>query len=198
VTTARKPRGPYRKGLERRAQILRTALEVFAEHGERGSSLKEIADRLGMSQAGLLHYFPSREELFVAVLAERDALDTEQTRDSVSGPGEAMARTAEHNAKTPGLVDLFVTLSAAAIDPGHPAHGFFTTRYADLEAAVADGLRQGQAAGSIRRDVNPLQLARLLLAVSDGLQVQWLLNPDVDMAQAITIFNQLCAPPGSD
>jgi AcrR family transcriptional regulator len=183
--------------VERRAQILQTALEVFAEHGERGASLKEIAERLGMSQAGLLHYFRSREELFVAVLAERDALDTEQTRDSVSSPGEAMARTAEHNAKTPGLVDLFVTLSAAAIDPAHPAHDFFTGRYADLEAAVADGIRQGQVAGRIRDDMEPVQLARLLLAVSDGLQVQWLLNPDIDMAQAIGAFNRLCAPPGA-
>ncbi|TVZ02714.1 TetR/AcrR family transcriptional regulator [Trebonia kvetii] len=176
---------------------MRTALEVFAEHGERGSSLKEIADRLGMSQAGLLHYFRSREELFVAVLAERDAIDAEQTRDSVTSPGEAVARTAEHNMKTPGLVDLFITLSAASIDPAHPAHEFFTGRYADLEATVADGMRRGQADGRIRRDVEPAELARLLLAVSDGLQVQWRLNPGIDMARAIASFNRLCAPPGA-
>jgi len=198
VTAERKARGPYRKGVERRAQILQTALEVFAEHGERGSSLKEIAERLGMSQAGLLHYFGSREELFVAVLAERDAQDTGATRDSVATAGEAVARTAEHNTKTPGLVELFVTLSAAAIDPAHPAHAYFTERYTDLEGTVTEGLRQGQEQGKVRTDADARQLARLLLAVADGLQIRWLLNREVDMTAAIEVFNQLCAPPGRE
>jgi AcrR family transcriptional regulator len=197
VTTSSGTRGPYRKGLERRAQIMRAALEVFAQHGERGSSLKEIAERVGLSQAGVLHHFDSREDLLVAVLAERDALDTEQTRDAVSGPGEAVARTAAHNARTPGLVELFVTLSAAAIDPAHPAHQFFADRYTALESTVAQGLRQGQDAGQVRADADPHQLARLLLAVSDGLQVQWLLDPGVDMTAMIETFNRLCAPPDS-
>ena len=173
---------------------MRTALEVFAEHGERGSSLKEIAERVGVSQAGLLHYFGSREELFVAVLAERDTVDSDTVIGTVSTPGEAVARTAEHNTNTPGLVELFVTLSAASIDPEHPAHEFFTRRYADLEATIADGMRQTQAAGDTSLDADPVMLARLLIAISDGIQLRWLLDPSIDMAAAIEAFNQLCAP----
>ncbi|MFE8013928.1 TetR/AcrR family transcriptional regulator [Streptomyces antibioticus] len=191
MSTPRKPRGPYRKGLERRKQILRAALEVFSEHGERGSSLKEIADRVGMSQAGVLHYFNSREELLLAVLAERDALDTESAADAAS-PGEAVARTVAHNALQPGLVDLFVTLSAAASDPDHPAHAFFTQRYAELSARIEDGLGTAQRQGQVRPDVAPRHMARMLLALSDGLQLQWLLDPGVDMAETIDAFNRMC------
>ncbi|WEH19730.1 TetR/AcrR family transcriptional regulator [Streptomyces sp. VNUA24] len=191
MSTPRKSRGPYRKGLERRRQILRAALEVFNEHGERGSSLKEIADRVGMSQAGVLHYFDSREDLLLAVLAERDALDTESVADATS-PGEAVARTVAHNARQPGLVDLFVTLSAAASDPDHPAHAFFKQRYADLSARIEEGLGTAQQEGQVRPDVAPRHMARMLVALSDGLQLQWLLDPSVDMAETIEAFNRMC------
>ncbi len=191
MSTPRKPRGPYRKGIERREQILRAALDVFSEHGERGASLKEIADRAGMSQAGVLHYFDSREDLLLAVLAERDALDAEATAD-VTSPGDAVARTAAHNTQQRGLVDLFVTLSAAASDPEHPAHSFFTRRYADLTERIEDGLRTAQERGEIRTDVRSDQMARMMLALSDGLQLQWLLDPGVDMAETLEAFNRMC------
>ncbi|MGQ4402615.1 TetR/AcrR family transcriptional regulator [Streptomyces hayashii] len=191
MSTPRKPRGPYRKGIERREQILRAALDVFSEHGERGASLKEIADRAGMSQAGVLHYFDSREDLLLAVLAQRDALDTEATAD-VTSPGDAVARTAAHNTRQRGLVDLFVTLSAAASDPEHPAHAFFTRRYTDLTERIEIGLRTAQERGEIRTDVRSDQMARMLLALSDGLQVQWLLDPSVDMAETLEAFNRMC------
>ncbi|WP_050370734.1 TetR/AcrR family transcriptional regulator [Streptomyces acidiscabies] len=191
MTTPRKPRGPYRKGLERREQILRAALEVFGDHGERGASLKEIADRVGMSQAGVLHYFGSREELLVAALEERDAQSNRATA-GITSPGEILATTAAQNADRRGLVDLFVTLSAAASDPTHPAHPFFTRRYDELNRSLTTGLREAQERGETRTDVPPEQLARMLIALSDGLQVQWLLNPDVEMAETIEAFNRMC------
>ncbi|MEU6259712.1 TetR/AcrR family transcriptional regulator [Streptomyces sp. NPDC047043] len=193
MSTPRKPRGPYRKGLERRKQILRAALEVYSEQGERGSSLKEIADRVGMSQAGVLHYFDSREDLLLAVLAERDALDTEAVVDVMS-PGEAVARTVGHNARQPGLVDLFVNLSAAASDPEHPAHAFFKRRYTELSAQIQNGLDHGKQEQRIREDVDSELMARLLLAVSDGIQLQWLLDPSVDMTVLVEAFNRMCGP----
>lgn len=192
VTTPRKPRGPYRKGLERREQILRAALQVFSEKGERGSSLKEIAEHVGITQAGVLHYFDSREDLLLAVLAERDALNTQAVTD-VASPGEAVARTVMHNTEQPGLVDLFITLSASASDPEHPAHPFFKQRYAELSARIQDGLDKGRQQGHIRDDVPSEQMARLLIAVSDGLQLQWLLDPNIDMAETVEAFNRMCA-----
>jgi len=45
------PRGHYAKGLERREAILRTTLELFAQHGARGASLRAIARELDVSPA---------------------------------------------------------------------------------------------------------------------------------------------------
>ncbi|GAB2843998.1 TetR/AcrR family transcriptional regulator [Actinocorallia aurea] len=191
-TQQRKPRGPYRKGIERRNQILDAALEIFAAQGDRGSSLQEIADRVGLSQAGVLHYFGSREELLLAVLERRDALDTEGGLDERS-PGDAVASTVRHNTDQPGLVKLFVALSAAsATDPAHHARPFFAERYRGLTEAVRHGLDTGQRSGAIRTDEDAEEMARLLLAVSDGLQLQWLLDPTTDMASLVETFNRMC------
>ncbi|MFB4303895.1 TetR/AcrR family transcriptional regulator [Actinomadura sp. NTSP31] len=195
MSSQRKPRGPYRKGLERREQILRTALEVFAQQGDRGSSIQEIADRVGLSQTGLLHHFGSREELLLAVLKRRDTLDTEVTEQPRSS-GEAVAQTVRHNMEQPGLVKLFVALSAAATDPAHHAHGFFTDRYGDLVSLLTHGLEEGQRSGRVRDDETAEHMARLLLAVCDGLQIQWLLDPSVDMAALVETFNRMCEAAG--
>jgi AcrR family transcriptional regulator len=175
-------RGPYAKGIARRRQILTEALAAYAESDSAGPSLRSIAARAGLSERGLLHYFPARDELLVAVLAERDVLDR-ATLDS-RAPIEGMAAVAEHAAKTPGLVRLFLEMAAAAPDPEHAAHGFFTSRYRELRELVAARFRRAPAdtAASQPPSVDAEFAARILIAASDGLQAQWLLDPTVDLA----------------
>ena len=59
--------GSYSKGIARRQEILDRAIEVFRERGADGTSLRRIAEAIGISHGALLHYFSSREELLVAV-----------------------------------------------------------------------------------------------------------------------------------
>src|SRR6478736_6791304 len=71
-------RGSYAKGVAKREEILERALDVIAAEGYRGASVKVLADAVGLSQAGLLHYFDSKEELFTEILRKRDELDLAQ------------------------------------------------------------------------------------------------------------------------
>lgn len=52
----------------KRDAIVQVASEVFRELGFEGASMVEIAARVGGSRATLYGYFPSKEELFVAVI----------------------------------------------------------------------------------------------------------------------------------
>lgn len=193
-TNRQRPRGPFRKSVERREQILRSALEVFAERGDRGTSLQEIADRVGITQPALLYYFGSREELLLATLLRRDTLAAEVT-DRTGTPGEAVTAAMRHTMEQPGLMKLFVALSAAATDPAHHGHEFFSDRYRDLTTQIADMIEEGRAAEPVRADVDPEHLARLLLAVMNGLQVQWLMDPSVDIVAMMDTFIQLWTEP---
>jgi AcrR family transcriptional regulator len=199
VTSERKPRGPYRKSAERREQILNAAYEAVDEHGER-ASLQDIADRVGVTQPALTYYFPTRDELLLAVLERRDALGR-----SIAPPGgeavsmaQNMVASARHTTDHPGLAKLYVTLSAAATDPASPVRSYFAERYRGIATEVAMDLRTQQDDGSLRADEPAENLARVLLAVLDGLQLQWMHDPSVDIAAVAETFTRIFLTPAPD
>jgi AcrR family transcriptional regulator len=63
-------------------QILDRAAALFAQHGFAHTSVQAVADAVGLSKAGLLHHFPSKDALHDAVLAQSDALG-QQVLDAV-------------------------------------------------------------------------------------------------------------------
>ncbi|WP_055554658.1 TetR/AcrR family transcriptional regulator [Streptomyces sp. NBRC 110028] len=196
MTNQRKPRGPYRKSAERRERILQAAYEAIDEHGER-ASLQDIADRVGVTQPALTYYFPTRDDLLLAVLDRRDVLGKSLAR----GAGEDrsmidnMVASTRHTTDHPALAKLYVTLSAAATDPESPAHGYFAERYRDLAAEVTQDLQEAQRAGVVRADLPAEHLARAVLAVLDGLQIQWMHDPAVDIAAVAESFTRMLVPP---
>ena len=194
-------RGSYAKGVAKREEILERALEVVAREGYRGASVKEIAEAVGLSQAGLLHYFDSKEELFTEILRKRDELDmVHYAPVTAEGTPSADLRRGYlgiigHNSDVPGLVQLFSRLSVDAADPQHPAHKYFIDRNETLREVFAQALAQQQAVGAIDDRVDPATLARIFQAVADGLQIQWMLDPQVDMAATVSALFDALTPP---
>ncbi|MBD0675170.1 TetR/AcrR family transcriptional regulator [Streptomyces sp. CBMA156] len=174
-----KPRGPYAKTSAKRQEIIDAALAAYAEAGSRGVSLRDIAARVGMTYAGVVHHFGSKEALLTAVLEARDAAAAEMFDPFGDGAGLPHSAVLTHNASTPGLVKLFVDLAAAAAEPEHPAHDFFENRYERFRTRIADRITRGVDDPTA---VDPEWLARILIAAADGIQLQWLLNPGIDMA----------------
>ncbi|MER7947008.1 TetR/AcrR family transcriptional regulator [Streptomyces sp. NPDC096079] len=176
---------------ERRADILRAALEVIAERGYRGATLGAVAERVGLTQQGLLHYFPTKEALLVAVLEERDRWDTSGGRDREGWRLDLLESLVEYNAMRPGIVQTFSALLGESVTDGHPAREFFTERYAQVRANMADVLRL-EFGERLPGGLTPERAAPLLTAVMDGLQYQWLLDPSaVDMPGAFRDFLRL-------
>lgn len=186
-------RGPYAKGIAKREEILTKALEVIAQHGYRKTSTRELAAAVGLSEAGLLHYFGSKEQLFEAVLRARDEADTARlkTEPDVINKLTAIVR---HNTDVPGLVQLYSTFSAEAGDPQHGAHAYFVERYQRLREALAEGVRARQADGAISTAADPEKIATLLIALSDGLQVQSQFRLDTEPAEVLDHLLSLLEP----
>lgn len=193
-------RGSYAKGIAKREEILHAALAVVAREGYHGASVKELAEAVGLSQAGLLHYFDSKDELFVEILRTRDevdmaghlgaarAADLDEMRDGYLD-------IVRHNARVPGLVELFTRLAADAANPEHPSRAFFAERGAGLRDRWAGTIADAQAEGRIHHGIDPMLAARLLQAVSDGAQMQLLVEPELDMTALIeTLFDLMQAP----
>lgn len=188
-TSARKPRGEYAKSSQTRTAILDAALEVFSQSGYRAGSLREVAERVGMSEAGLLHHFRSKSALLMALLEHRDELSRERVDFDVPDGVEALralAELARFNAANPGIVELYCVLSAEATSPAHPAHDYFVNRYESVRASVTGSFQRAAAAGRLNDGVDPARAAVATIALMDGLQVQWLLARETtDMAEAL-------------
>lgn len=189
------PRG-YAKGRAKRDEIIEAATGLFGEVGYRSASLREISSRVGISHPGLLHHFPTKEMLLQAVLERRDEADfavfDQDVRDGVDY-FDSLARVVERNASRPGIVELFSILSAEATSPDHPAHAYFQRRYDGVIARTRQELARRAAEGLLRQGVDVSVSARVLVAVMDGLQVQFLLErggprPPVDMAAGLRSY----------
>jgi len=175
-----------------RERVLQAALRAIASNGYRGSALAAIAADAGLTTAGLLHHFPSKEHLLVAVLAERDRLDGAQFQLAGFQGLAALDRLAElvrHNAMVPGLVQAYTVLMGESVGEDHPAREWFRDRYPRRRGNIAAALRAGIESGEIRAEVDCDAVAAQIIAMMDGLQVQWVLNPDqVDMAAVFANF----------
>lgn len=176
----RAPRRTYSQGKESQDLILETALEVIERKGYSATSLRDIADAVGMTQAGLLHHFGTKENLLVEVLRQRDVV-SRRVLATETGDEPTTIRVARRNMHLPGLVHLFVSLEAAAAEPDHPAHEFFRRRDTEIHGIITRDITARQRAGSFPADIDAAKVARVLLALSDGLQAQWSVDPDVDL-----------------
>lgn len=187
-------RGSYAKGIARRRQIIESAIASFADHGVDGTSLRTLGQEIGVSHATLRHYFASRDELLVEVYrAHEESSIGDMLDGEARGPVEVMAASADRNRSIPGLVRLYATLSTDALQQGHPAsEAFIRERFGELRAALAEMIREAQAAGTIAADIDATDAAALVIAASDGLQVQWLLDPEaVDVGRSLKLLARM-------
>lgn len=185
--------GRYRKGIARRQEILDKAIEVFARRGSQKTSLRAIAQEVGVTHAALTHYFGSLEELLVEVYRESQRRPSaERPLPPDATPAMAMSASAEANRQIPGLVQLYSTLVAMAIEDDHPvAQEFATDRFARLREGIAEQVVRLQQSGHIRTDLDPVLVAALVIAASDGLQIQWLLDEGVNHEAALEMLDRL-------
>jgi AcrR family transcriptional regulator len=172
-------------------------MTVFGRSGYRSGSLREIAELVGISQAGLLHHFDSKSALLTAVLYRRDR-ETLAHYPAEAGPEVlvAIVETMEFNTAHRGLVELYTVLAAEATAPDHPAHQHFRDRYAQVRALTRAALAAMRDSGTLLVDIEPDEATRSILALMEGLAMQWLYDPDsVDMAADMSAYLQRLVTP---
>ncbi|QJW37968.1 TetR/AcrR family transcriptional regulator [Cellulosimicrobium protaetiae] len=197
---AGEPGRGYAKGRAKREEILQASIVLFGEVGYHAASLREIASRVGMSHPGLLHHFPTKVALLEAVLDHRDTVDqADLAADLARGTDyfDALVSLVERNGQRRHVVELFTALVAEATSPDHPAHAHFVRRYEWAVGRTGEQLARRAREGGLREGVDPAATARHVIALMDGLQVQWLLALDrpeperVDMAADLRAYLRL-------
>ena len=183
------------KGEDRRQRILGVAERLLARNGWRNTSLALIAKEAGVTPAGLLHHFESKEQLLNAVLDARDA-DDEIHADYRSGDLiTELSRVPERFDRAPELVGTFTVLLVENMAPDAPLHDRLNERYRAAEGIITRLIERGQQDGRYRKDFDVATKAVEILAFINGMETLWLLDPSIPLAE---VFKQYADSLGRD
>ena len=173
----------------KRIEILNAAVEIFGSKGSTNGTLADVAEQVGLTHAGVLHHFGSKQRLLLEVLAYREQADVADLDDKhIPGGLELflhLVRTAFANERRPGIVQAYTVLSSESVTDGHPGRDYFEDRYTTLRREVAEAFEVLCTAEGVADTSAVAAASASILAVMDGLQLQWLLHPEVvDLGRA--------------
>jgi AcrR family transcriptional regulator len=128
-----------------------------------------------------MHHFPSKQHLLLAVAERRFDLASQLAETASADPDglgllRLMLQLSKMFVSQPGLMELFVLGASEAADPDSSVHELYAARHErainELEALFLAGIE----AGNLRPNVDYRAMARECIALSDGLQLQWVLS----------------------
>jgi AcrR family transcriptional regulator len=189
---SRARRGPYKRGVQRRLQVVSAAIDVFGQYGFKAGTLQRVAERVGVSPGAIEKLFGSKEQLLVAVLEHWGELTTDVIGRDKRGTAqlEGFRTLMAYHVRHKALLELYTTMAAEATSPEHPAHDFMTERYRGtlhtMRQLFVDAVHDGDFRPMSEAEI--LSEAECLLAIMDGLEVQFLLDPERDLVRSFGLY----------
>jgi AcrR family transcriptional regulator len=163
----------------RRSEILDAAAELFAASGYRGTTVAAVARKVGITDAGVLHHFKSKEALLLGVLHEYGRSVQEQI-DRAGLRGIDLLRAVrswgvEMEAR-PEISSLLIALTTEYLTGDSPVRRAIQASYRQgLDRYIA-AFATAAASGDLRADLDPVHEASALIAHLDGIRLQWFLS----------------------
>jgi len=193
--TATRRRGPYASTPARRAEIVRAALASFAEHGYERASLRDIAARANVTHAALLRHFATKDDLLLAALAQRDADDLDLARSIIESkvPKErVLSGVLQEEFAHPEHLRNWLAITIAATNPSHPAHDFFIARRERMRQHFTT---KRLATTQDSEELSAADKVTMVMAMTDGLRIQYLLDPERPTLHIMETLMRLIASP---
>lgn len=187
---------------ERKREIVAAASRLIGEKGYYGTSLKDIADAIGMSQPGLLHYIGNKERLLSLLVT--DNYDQEGTPADFAASGlpgsdpEGMLFPAylrflvRYNASRRSLLQLYMVLETESFSEDHPLHDYFENRPKYVwEHYSSFAWKLPPEIGGWE---NMRAIVRQSLEAMDGIQLRWMRKPPIDFYDEWLAFEKMIFP----
>jgi AcrR family transcriptional regulator len=182
-------RAPRPRKDEVRTRVLRAAGEVFAERGFAGASLDQVAAAAGFTKGAVYSNFGSKDELFLALMtaevARRVDVVEAALRTTSDLPGALAAVGAELSRREASWQLLFLEFWQRAVRDPDVRRAFVASRR-DLRARVADVVARFLAEHPVRTGWDAGSLTVVLIALSNGLALEALPDPDAVPGDLLT------------
>ncbi|MDL9936207.1 TetR/AcrR family transcriptional regulator [Gordonia sp. ABSL1-1] len=175
------------KGEERRQLILDLAGRRLVRQGWRNTTLAQIAADAGVSPAGILHHFDSKEHLLHAVIDARDHADLAEA-DLNGDLLVQIRRVAERIQRSPELVGVFTVLLVENLSVDAPLHDRLVQRWRTAVDIVAEVIQANQQIGVYRADLDAYVTATEIVAFINGVEMSWLLDPEIPLTEVFESY----------
>ena len=182
--------------METKNKIVRTAFGLFVEKGFTDVSIDEVMGAVGITKGAFYYHFKSKEELFIEVISTYrfSYLDgmLEVLRTS-SGSAKDKIKIFSHavfnfqnnlNKEMNGMeLDFrsFYFLLMEGVKKFSPLSHRYALFHCTVREAIAGILEQGKKEGTVSKNGNSADMAFLIMSVAEGLLLQWVVNPDIDI-----------------
>lgn len=172
-----------------KAKILEAASALFAARGYRGTSVAAVAAAAGLTDAGVLYHFPTKEALVLGVL-QSHARDVEALLEASDARGIELLRLVRHWGEgmeaRPEISSLLIALTTEHLTEDSPVRRALQAAYRrGLDRYIA-AFATAAAEGDLRADLDPVHEARSLIAHMDGIRLQWFLSDrSFSMAESV-------------
>lgn len=161
---------------QRRTQILSAALACFARQGYHATSMDDVVRESGLSVGAIYSYFPSKEDLFLAICDDRNEQTLSYLNDVFRRPGPMAEKTRE-------AVDFFFSLlsdellTLARVNVEFMSEAAKSERLKERQQRRCESVRQfmrwllseAQRQGEIRADVDINAAAELMMMLNEGI-----------------------------
>lgn len=186
-----------RHRLETRERLYRAALELFAERGFLETTVEDITEAADVGKGTFFNYFPTKEHVLGAYGGERIAAverALEKARATTGSVldvlGELAADAAGQSHEKPALIRAIYAAHASCA----PVRAELQKRMRTGRELIAEIISLAQKRGEMRRDVAPIELARLIQTMVIGMTMAWALNPETQFQATAKQMWELISP----
>lgn len=165
---------------DKRAAILRAAIQVFAHNGYFNSKVADIAREAGVADGTVYLYFKSKEEILHSIFdrnMEEAIADGKKRLEGVNDPRERLRRIAHMHLDRLGADrDLAVVFQVELRGSTKFMEEFSAAAFAEYLNLIRSTIEEGQRAGVFRSDLNPKVVAKILFGALDEMATNWILS----------------------
>lgn len=172
------------QGQQTRQAIIEVTTRLFASRGYAGTSLDLIAKEANTSKSSIFWHFENKEDLLFTVV-DRAMSEWELEAGSLllaePNPAAQLGTLIDLYRglaeKRPDTLRLLLGLLLETADGNDKVKARFQKMYRGYRKSIQIILEEGVESGVFRKDVAPAHLSAMVLALFDGLFIQWLLEP---------------------
>jgi len=181
---------------EIRRRLFEAALRLFAQKGYFDTTVEDITEAADVGKGTFFNYFPTKEHILATYGDERVAAVEQALNRARVTKGAVMEILKELAADAAGQSQQ----NPAVIRAIYAAHASSAPIRLELQNRLHVGRRLlaeiisiGQKRGELRRDLSPMELARLSQLIIMGMAMSWSMNPEFSLRKtAESVWELLC------